>query len=100
MPLSSSRASADRGRSTVMSKRRWSRILIPLVIAIVVVLLWEFVISNDANVQRLNAWVAKLTGWDPGLDAAPTSILPRPSVILKQLLVTPKNLKGGPAYFW
>ncbi len=81
-------------------RNRWSRILIPLAIAVVVIVLWEFVISNDDNIQRFNGWVAGLTGWDPSLDAAPASILPRPSVIVKQLLVTPKNEKGGPAYFW
>ncbi len=83
-----------------MSKRRWSRKLISFVIAIVIVLLWEFVISNDDNVQRFNGWVEGVTGWNPGLDAAPPTILPRPSVILKQLLVTPRNQKGGPAYYW
>jgi NitT/TauT family transport system permease protein len=82
------------------SRKRLSRVLIPLAIAVVVVVLWELVISNDDNLQRFNGWVEGLTGWQPGLDAAPTSILPRPSVILKALLVTPRNEKGGLAYFW
>jgi NitT/TauT family transport system permease protein len=83
-----------------MGKRRWSRILIPLALAALIVALWELVISNDDNIQRFNAWVEGFSGWNPSLDAVPATILPRPSVILKQLFVTPRNQKGGPAYYW
>jgi NitT/TauT family transport system permease protein len=81
-------------------KRQWSRIVGPLVVALVVLLLWEFVISNDDNLQAFNQWVEDLTGWNPDLDAVAPTILPRPSIILKQLLVVPRNQRGGPQYFW
>jgi NitT/TauT family transport system permease protein len=71
-----------------------------LAVALVVLLLWEFVVSNDDNLQALNRTVEGLIGWNPGLDSLPATILPRPSLILRQLLVVPRNQKGGPDYFW
>jgi len=83
-----------------MKKRRWSRIIIPLILTVVILMLWEFVISNDENVQLINRTVEDATGWNPDFDALTATILPRPSLIVKQLLVVPRNKKGGPEYFW
>jgi NitT/TauT family transport system permease protein len=81
-------------------RRRWSRIVTPLIFTVVILLLWEFAISNDDNVQQINQAIENLTGWNPDMEAMAPTILPRPSRIAKQLLVTPRNQKGGPAYFW
>jgi NitT/TauT family transport system permease protein len=81
-------------------KKRWSRIVTPLVFAVLILLLWEFVISNDDNAQRINQTIENVTGWNPDFEAMAPTILPRPSLIARQLLVTPRNQKGGPEYFW
>lgn len=83
-----------------MKRRRWTRIITPLVITVVILLLWEFVISNDENVELINQKIEDVTGWNPDFDAVAPTILPRPSIIVKQLLVVPPNKKGGPEYFW
>jgi NitT/TauT family transport system permease protein len=83
-----------------MKKRRWSRIVLPLALAIILVLLWEFLISNDDNVDLINQKIEELTGWYPGFDSLVETILPRPSRIIKTLFVTPRNGRGGPEYFW
>jgi len=83
-----------------MKKRRWSRIITPLVVTLIILLLWEFVVSNDQNMQVINKKIEDVTGWNPDFDAVAPTILPRPSIIIKQLLVVPRNKKGGPAYFW
>ena len=82
------------------TKRIWSRILIPLIITVVVILLWEFFISNDDNMESLNQRIENAIGWNPEFEAMAPTILPRPSLIAKQLVVTPRNNKGGPSYFW
>ena len=81
-------------------RRRWSRIVAPVVVVLVLLLAWEFVISNDDNLQSLNRVVEGLTDWNPNLGGLPATILPRPSLILRQLLVVPRNQRGGPDYFW
>jgi len=83
-----------------MKKRRWTRIALPVVLSILLVLLWEFVISNDDNVDLLNQKVEAVTGWDPDFDSLPGTILPQPSRIMRTLFVTPGSGRGGPAYFW
>jgi len=79
---------------------RLPRWFAPLLLTAFLVVLWEAVLSNDDNLQRFNAWVERQTSWNPSLDAVPPSILPRPSQILRRLLIVPPNRKGGPAYFW
>jgi NitT/TauT family transport system permease protein len=83
-----------------MKKRRWSRFVLPMVLAVILVLLWEFLISNDDTMDLLNQKVEEMTGWYPGFDSIAETILPRPSRIIKTLFVTPRNGRGGPAYFW
>ena len=83
-----------------MKKRRWTRILLPVILSLVFLALWEFVISNDDNIERLNDKIEELTGWDPGFDAIPGTILPQPSRIARTLYYTPRSGRGGPAYFW
>ena len=73
--------------------------LLPVILLIILLLLWEYVISNDANVTHINETIERLTGWWPGFESMPESMLPRPSKILRQLTKTPKNGRGGPAYF-
>ena len=83
-----------------MKKRRWSRVLLPVVLSVILVVLWEFVISNDDNMDLINDKIEELTGWNPGFDSIAETILPRPSRIVRTLIVTPRSGRGGPAYFW
>ena len=83
-----------------MKKRRLTRIVLPVFLSIVLLVLWEFAISNEENVDLFNQKVEELTGWNPGFDALPGTILPQPSRILRTLLVTPSSGRGGPEYFW
>ena len=83
-----------------MKKRRWSRIVLPLVLVVIFVILWELVISNDDNMDAINEKVEELTGWYPGIDSIAETILPRPTRILKTLTSTPRSGRGGPEYFW
>jgi NitT/TauT family transport system permease protein len=69
-------------------------------VALTILLLWEFFISNEDNAERFNQAVEELTGWNPDFEAVAPTILPRPSLIVRQLVVTPRNQKGGPEYFW
>jgi NitT/TauT family transport system permease protein len=83
-----------------MKKRRWSRIILPVVLSIILLILWEYLISNGENVDRINEWIEQVTGWNPDLDAITETILPRPSRILRTLVVTPSSGRGGLDYFW
>jgi NitT/TauT family transport system permease protein len=83
-----------------MKKRRWSRIVLPVLLSIILIFLWEYLISNGENVDLINKWVEQVTGWDPDWDAVTETLLPRPSRILRTLIVTPSSGRGGPEYFW
>ena len=83
-----------------MKRRRWSRVVLPLSLVVVFLLLWEFLISNEDNVELINQKIEDVTGWNPDFDAVPPSIMPRPTQIIKTLLVVPSSKRGGPAYFW
>ena len=77
-----------------------SRYIRPALFGLLLLLSWEYVISNDANITAVNKGVERAIGWNPGLSAVSPIVLPRPSIILNQLLVTPGNGRGGPAYYW
>lgn len=83
-----------------MKKRRWSRIVLPLVLSVVLLCLWEFVISNVGNMELINGKIEVLTGWNPSFDSIVETILPRPSRVVRTLFVTPGSGRGGPEYFW
>jgi NitT/TauT family transport system permease protein len=83
-----------------MKKRRWSRIILPVVLSIILLILWEYLISNGENVDLINEWIEQVTGWNPDFDAITETILPRPSRILRTLIATPGSGRGGPDYFW
>ncbi len=73
----------------------------PVIILIVFALLfWEFVLSNTDNVSHFNDVVQRLTGWNPDIHLFSPATLPRPSGILRSLLVVPGNGRGGLAYYW
>lgn len=82
-----------------MNKENIRYKLLPIILLIVFLLLWEYLISNDSNVTWINEHIEKLTGWYPGFESMPESMLPRPSKILRTLTKTPKNGRGGYAYF-
>lgn len=83
-----------------MKRSLWKRAIIPVTLFILFLLLCEFLISNDDNCMWLNEKIEEKTGWYPGFSSIPESMLPRPSKVLKILFVTPKNGRGGLAYFW
>jgi len=81
-------------------RRRWTRVILPLMLAIIFLLLWEFLISNEDNVDAINAAIERLTGWDPDFDSLAETIMPRPSRVIRTLYYTPRSGRGGFAYFW
>lgn len=81
-----------------VAKRK--NLIINIAIALVVILLWEFLLSNAPNMEKLNNFIQQLTGWNPRMRAFSLIALPRPSSIVKALLVTPPHGRGGPLFFW
>ena len=80
--------------------RRWTRVILPLALALIFLFLWEFLISNEDNVDAINAAIEGATGWDPGIDSLAETIMPRPSRVLRALYFTPGSGRGGYEYFW
>ena len=74
--------------------------IIPIVFFVLVLLAWEFLISNQPNVDRINAWVENQTGWSPSLRALPSLILPRPSMMYEEFMGRGPVSRGGPEWFW
>jgi len=83
-----------------MKKKRLVRNLIIVIVFILIILLWEFVISNTENIELANSRIYELTGWKSNFESISETMLPRPSKILRTLLIVPINGRGGLAYFW
>lgn len=84
----------------MMKKKRWLRNIFIVVLLILIILLWEFVISNPDNVDLINAKIFELTGWSSDFESISQTMLPRPSKIIRTFFVVPINGRGGPEYFW
>lgn len=75
-------------------------LIVNLLIVIGLLLLWEFLVSNPSNVNKINSWVFRLVGWNPHLKALSLVSTPKPSSIVRTFFVTPDNGRGGPFFFW
>ncbi|MBN1318578.1 MAG: ABC transporter permease subunit [Anaerolineales bacterium] len=50
--------------------------------------------------KKINGFIQQITGWNPGLRSFSLVALPRPSSVVKSILVTPVHGRGGPLFFW
>lgn len=82
------------------NKNRRYSLIRNIVIAISILLLWEFLLSNQATVDRINGAIQALTGRNLELRAFSSLTLPKPSAIVKELIITPTHGRGGPLFFW
>ena len=61
---------------------------------------WELVFSNQDNLDAVSRTIEKATGRTIELNAFSAMAVPKPSRIMTILGTTPKNRRGGPAFFW
>lgn len=87
-------------RDYLKNKNRWRSLIGHLLIAVGILLLWEYLLSNQASVDRINGFMQALTGWNPEMRAFSSLALPKPSTILKAAIITPTHGRGGPLFFW
>jgi NitT/TauT family transport system permease protein len=80
--------------------KRLRSAIIPVVFLALFLLAWEFVISNQPNVDRINAWLERWSGWNPSIRALPSLVLPRPSMIYNEFMGRGPASRGGPEWFW
>ena len=81
-------------------RRSWRGAVTPIVVVIFFLLAWEFVISNQPNVDHVNQWVEERIGWNPDFRALPSLILPRPSMMYEEFMGRGPASRGGPEWFW
>ena len=71
------------------------------VVAIIFILsAWEFLFSNQDNLDAISRAVGKATGLKVQLNAFSSMAVPKPSRIVNILSTTPRNKRGGLAFFW
>lgn len=74
--------------------------LINITIIILILMAWEFLISNQDNVNWINNSVDQAIGFDPEIKAFSPYILPRPSQILNAFLNERSGGRGGVKFFF
>lgn len=84
------------GKKSRFSKAQWAN----LAVILIILLSWEFFFSNPANIDKVNQTIENLTGLESKLRGFSVTAVPRPSQIITSITITPKNGRGGPAFFW
>jgi NitT/TauT family transport system permease protein len=72
---------------------------INVLIIVVVILFWQFILSNPDNIERINQTINHMIGINPEFSALSAFVLPQPSQILHAFLYERSGGRGGIPFF-
>lgn len=73
---------------------------INLIVILLFLLIWEFLLCNQDNLDGISSFIKDITGWRPRLNALSIMAAPRPSKIVGIMTTVPPSGRGGWEFFW